>query len=75
MMSAHQTWFWPLDGQPAQEIRVYLVPGRWLRRPRLRDERRNAHLAHQPPNTLAIDGMARSSAVSAALLTGKNTGN
>src|SRR6516225_5716188 len=48
----------PRDGQPAQEIRVYLVPGRRLRCPRFRAERGNAHLAHQPPNTLAIDGMA-----------------
>src|SRR6516164_5961584 len=40
----------PFDSKPAQEIRVYLVPGRRLRRPRLRAECGNAHLAHQPAN-------------------------
>jgi hypothetical protein len=49
---------WSIDGETAQEVRVYLVLGRRLAQAWLRAERGNAHLAHQPANALAIDGMA-----------------
>lgn len=57
-MSAHPDLVRPLDGKSAQEIGEYLVSGRRLGRPWLRSERRNPHLAHQPPHPLAIDRMA-----------------
>jgi hypothetical protein len=47
-----------LNRQAPQQIWEYLV-SRWrLAGARLRAERRNVHLAHQPTNALAIDGVA-----------------
>src|SRR5579875_2713244 len=57
-MSAHRTWVRPLDGKTAQEIREYLVSRRRLARGRLRPERGDPHLAHQPRNALAVDRIA-----------------
>ena len=45
----------PVDRQIAQQIREDLVARRRLRRVRLRSQRRDAHLAHQPLHALAVD--------------------
>jgi hypothetical protein len=53
-MSAHQTWFGRSMARPRSS--QYLMPRCRLADARLRAERRNAHLTHQPPNALAIAG-------------------
>jgi hypothetical protein len=48
----------PLDRQAAQQIGEDFVARRGLRRARLRPQRRDAHLAHQPLRPLAVHRMA-----------------
>jgi hypothetical protein len=48
----------PLDLHTPQEIRINLMSSRGLAQLRLREDRLNAHLAHQSCHALPVDGIA-----------------
>ena len=58
VISAHQTWIWPVDRQPAQEIWVNLVIRMTLAGVGLLIDGFKRHHRHQPTYALAVDVQA-----------------